>query len=119
MNSETLADNPDFGKALTGGKRSEEFTFLMHFPHSHRSSYFTAWHQGDWKLVYHYHRPAETRHELFNLAADRTESKNPAAADKKELHRMLKSMTAALQDADAQYPYSKKDPGTKVKPALP
>jgi len=112
-------DGSDLGKALTGGKRSEEFTFLMHFPHSHRSSYFTAWHQGDWKLVYHYHRPAETRHELFNLAADRTESKNLAAADKKELHRMLKSMTAALQDADAQYPYSKKNPGTKVKPALP
>ncbi len=112
-------DGSDFAGALSGGKRTNEFTFLMHFPHGHRSSYYTAWHQGDWKLVYHYNRPPETRHELFNLAIDRTESKNLAATDKKELHRMLKSMAAALQDADAQYPHSKKKPGTRLKPVLP
>lgn len=112
-------DGSDFAGALSGGKRREEFTFLMHFPHGHRSSYYTAWHQGDWKLVYHYHRPAETRHELFNLAADRTESKNLAATEKKELRRMVKSMTAALEEADAQYPGSKKNPGKKIRPVLP
>jgi arylsulfatase A-like enzyme len=30
-------------------------TFLMHFPHQHRSAYFTTWHHGDWKLIYQYH----------------------------------------------------------------
>ncbi|MFC4995756.1 hypothetical protein [Rubritalea tangerina] len=26
----------------------------MHFPHSHRSSYFTVYRDGVWKIVYHY-----------------------------------------------------------------
>ena len=112
-------DGSDFAAALSGGKRTKEFTFLMHFPHGHRSSYYTAWHQGDWKLVYHYNRPPETRHELFHLAVDRTESNNLAATEKKELRRMVKSMTAALEEADAQYPGSKKNPGKKIKPVLP
>ncbi len=112
-------DGSDFTGALSGGKRAEEFTFLMHFPHSHRSSYYTAWHQGDWKLVYHYNRPPETRHELFHLAADRTESNNLAATEKNELRRMVKSMTAALEEAGAQYPGSKKNPGKKIRPVLP
>ena len=32
---------------------------------------------------------------------------------------MVKSMTAALEEADAQYPGSKKNPGKKIKPVLP
>jgi hypothetical protein len=33
---------------------SREEAFLMHYPHQHRSNYFTTLRLGDWKLAYHY-----------------------------------------------------------------
>jgi len=112
-------DGADLSKALTGGALGRDFSFLMHFPHSHRSSYYTAYHEGDWKLVYHYNRPAETRYELFNLAKDRTEAKNLATEEPGHLHRMATALAGALKDAGAQYPSAKKEPGKKLLPVVP
>lgn len=43
-----LAGKPDSGR---------EEQFLMHFPHAHRSEYWTSWRDGGWKVVYHYFLP--------------------------------------------------------------
>ena len=53
------------------------------------------------------------------LAKDRAEAKNLAGEEPGHLHRMVKAMAAALKDADALYPVSKKDPGKKILPILP
>ncbi|MGI9240955.1 MAG: sulfatase [Verrucomicrobiales bacterium] len=97
-----------------------EREFLMHFPHQHRSSYFTSFHKGDWKLVYHY-RPAERdtwdRIELFDLAADPTESKNLAAENPEKLGEMFGAMSAALDRSGAQFPLAD-DKENTLKPTL-
>jgi len=94
---------PTFG----GARGTHPQQFLMHFPHSHRSSYFTVYREHDWKLVYHYLNDQGTRYELFNLAKDPSE-KEECATDKPEvLKRMIKAMQQSLLDADALYPISK------------
>ena len=50
-----VIDGFDLKKQLSGKvdkKRPE--SFLMHFPHAHRGSYFTTYRMGDWKLIYYY-----------------------------------------------------------------
>ena len=112
-------DGDNLGPALKGGSLRKERDFLMHFPHSHRSSYYTAYRSGDWKLIYHYTKPADQRYELFNLAKDPTEANNLAKSDSKELKRMVAAMIAALEKAGAQYPVAKDDPSKELKPVLP
>ncbi|MGC6466076.1 MAG: sulfatase [Akkermansiaceae bacterium] len=112
-------DGNNLGPALNGGSLAEERDFLMHFPHSHRSSYYTAYRQGDWKLIYHYTKPADQRYELFNLAKDPTEAKNLANSNSDDLKRMVEAMIAALEKAGAQYPVAKDDPTKELKPVLP
>ncbi len=111
-------DGVDLSSLLTGAKSKQTPTFLMHFPHSHRSSYFTAYREGDWKLIYHYHKPKTQRYQLFNLVQDRSESKNLAKSQPKQLRRMIEAMTSALTDADAQYPVSKQDSKIVLKPMI-
>ena len=92
----------------------------MHFPHSHRSSYFTSFRDGDWKLVYHYlpeKNPAKARYELFNLAADPYEKQNLASTQPDVLRRMTKAMAAALESEQAVYPVD--DDGNELRPVLP
>lgn len=94
--------------------------FLMHFPHSHRSSYFTAFRKGDWKLVYHYSDtsgPSDDKIELFHLREDPAESNNMASSKAKKLAEMMNAMNAALEDAEAQYPVAKSD-GSPMIPSL-
>ncbi|MFK7911729.1 MAG: sulfatase [Akkermansiaceae bacterium] len=112
-------DGKNLGPILRGEKIDGKRDFLMHFPHGHRSSYFTVYRLGDWKLIYHYTKAKDERYELFNLAKDQTEAKNLAQSNPDELTRMVKAMSAALEDAGAQYPVAKKDPETKLKPILP
>ena len=114
-----VMDGADLSPLLAGGTLKREATFLMHFPHSHRSSYFTSYRKGDWKLVYHYHKPAGQRCELFNLAADRDESDNLAGPEPAQLKRMIGAMARALEEAGAQYVVSKQDPKKVLKPELP
>ncbi|MDP6928340.1 MAG: sulfatase [Planctomycetota bacterium] len=107
LEHESKIDGIDLSPLLAGAKSQHLESFLMHFPHSHRSSYFTAYRQGDWKLIHHYHEPKGSRDELFNLAKDRSESNNLAGSEPEQLRRMTKAMAAALADAKAQYPTAK------------
>ena len=103
------------GKAVYDKPRE----FLMHFPHAHRSSYFTAYRLGEWKIIYHYLKPADTRYELFHLPTDQSESKNLAVKDTKNLKRMFVAMQKALDKAGAQYPVERKDNSKEMRPIPP
>ncbi|MFG0336043.1 MAG: sulfatase [Maioricimonas sp. JB049] len=115
-------DGIDLTPTLTGtGNGPESREFLMHFPHAHRSSYFTVFRKGDWKLVYHY-RPEKDaawgRYELFDLSEDRDESHNLAAERPDRLREMMTSMTVSLEEAGAQYPLAN-DRMSRLVPEMP
>lgn len=114
-----MIDGDNLAPALQGGTLSDGRAFLMHFPHNHRSSYYTVYRLGDWKLVYHYTNPEGDRCELFHLPEDPAEQKNLAADRPEDLLRMFTAMTEALEDAGAQYPVAKDDQSRELKPTLP
>ncbi len=96
-------------KPLLTGRRdtAREEAFLMHYPHDHRSRYFTSFRLGSWKLVYHYRpgmNPAQVRYELFDLTADPTESDNRAAQEPARLRAMMQEMVRRLDAQGARYP---------------
>jgi arylsulfatase A-like enzyme len=81
--------------------------WLMHFPHNHRSSYYTVLRLGDWKLIYHYFpemNPAKTRYELFNLKNDPYEKNNLADNEPNKVKRLLHAMIQQLEQEGALYP---------------
>ncbi|MEM8955639.1 MAG: sulfatase [Verrucomicrobiota bacterium] len=95
-----------------------EREFLMHFPHSHRSSYFTAFRQGDWKLIHHYRLQEKDpwdQNELFNLAEDPFEENNLADSHPEKLREISRAMNNYLEDAGAQFPLAD-DGKTLLKP---
>ena len=83
-------------------------TFLMHYPHApHRSDYFTAWRDGDWKVVYH-HVPSAvsggSHYELFNLREDPFERHDLAAERPAELVRLMRGLVDACERHGALWP---------------
>lgn len=92
--------------------------FLMHFPHDHRGSYFTAYRDGDWKLIYYYHpeTPNAPSWVLYNLKADPTESNDLSASLPEKTLEMKKAMTEQLTKEGALYPVDKD--GRALKPVL-
>jgi arylsulfatase A-like enzyme len=102
----------------TSEQEWKERGFLMHFPHDHRSSYFTVYKQGDWKLIYHYRKFNGLPYELYNLANDRDESHNLADAEPAKLKEMFQAMLHELEKTGAQFPLSD-DHKTPLKPTLP
>lgn len=97
-----------------------ERDFLMHFPHNHRSAYFTAYRKGDWKLIYHYRNTPKSNWkpvELFNLVKDPYESDNLAETEPVQLDKMIAAMKAKLSDCEAQFPLAD-DKKTLLKPAI-
>jgi len=74
--------------------------FLMHFPHDHRSSNFTSYRDGNWKIIRHYDTKQD---ELYDLSKDPFEEKDLAASQPKQLALMQKSMQEHLDNAGAQY----------------
>jgi len=125
---EPPADHPldgvDLAPQLAGVTNDDRpDRFLMHFPHDHRSSYFTVFRDGDWKLIYHYRpdRPdadgQRGRSELFNLASDPFEKDDLASEEPAELRRMVGEMTAALAAGQALFPVDKA--GREIRPVLP
>ncbi len=100
-----LLDGHDLREVYAGQTKE---TFLMHFPHQHRNSYFTTWHHNHWKLIYQYHN--EPRVQLFDLSNDPTESNDLSGKDRKKLESMFQEMKTALIEAEAVYPL---DPGSK------
>jgi len=111
-------DGVDLAPALSGKKQADSETFLMHFPHDHRSDYYSIWIEGDFKLVYHYHRKAGERCELFNLAEDPFEANNLASSEPEKRKAMIEALAAVLADADAQYVRSKTDETVVLKPVV-
>jgi len=118
IQTKEMVDGMDLSPALVGGKLNRRPEFLMHFPHQHRSSYFTSYRLGDWKAIYHYHEEGAGRYELFNLAEDRSESNNLAERRKGDLRRMMRAMVKALGEVDAQYPSAMDGSGRILKPEI-
>jgi arylsulfatase A-like enzyme len=118
-----VVDGSRLDTLLTGkSDPSREELFLMHYPHSpHRSTYFTCFRSGAWKLIYHY-KPSkdseDSHYQLYNLARDPFESTNLAATHPDELRRMTQDLIAAMKQHDALYPVDD-DGTTPLKPKLP
>jgi len=114
-------DGVDLAAQFTGKQKPERpERFLMHFPHSHRSSYFTVFRDGDWKLIYHYlpeQNPAKVRYELFHLRDDPYEKQNLAATEPALLRQMTAAMIAALDAEQALYPVT--EAGSELRPVVP
>ncbi len=124
--AEQIIDGVDLAEQFTGQINLQRTnSFLMHFPHEHRHSYFTSYRLDDWKVVYNYLPKIKTHHrkkpvkqyQLYNLKNDPTESNNLASSQPKELSRMMNLMIAKLKKQHAQYPMDKQ--GRTLKPILP
>ena len=107
---------------LLSGQNDEAHpdVFLMHFPHDHRSKYFTSYRNGDWKLVYHYYpkmNKQSSHYELFNLKDDFAESQNIAQQNPEKLYAMVQAMVAQLEAEEALYPVDAD--GNELRPILP
>jgi arylsulfatase A-like enzyme len=121
--AEHKLDGSALDKLLTGERDPQRAeTFLMHYPHGpHRSSYFTVYREGPWKVIYHYFpSPASegSHYQLFHLGDDPFEQQNLATSRSDELARMTKGLIAALQRCDAVYPVAEGG-SERVKPKLP
>jgi arylsulfatase A-like enzyme len=116
-----VADGARLDVLLTGRRdaaRPDEF--LMHFPHEHRTNYFTTFRRGDWKVIYHY-VPSDvsggSHYQLFNLARDPFESADVAATEPARLREMMVALKNALARYGALYPVD--DAGRPLVPVLP
>jgi arylsulfatase A-like enzyme len=101
------ADRPVDGtnlKTLLSGLPDPDHStsFLMHFPHQHRSSYFTSLRLGDWKLIHHY--LPEPRQELYQLRQDPYEKDDLADKQPERVKQMLAEMNRRLAAEEAQFP---------------
>jgi arylsulfatase A-like enzyme len=96
--------------------------FLMHYPHSpHRTEYFTAFRDGEWKVIYHYFPTAVSggsHYQLYNLKADPFEQNDLAATNPVELKKMMRGLMVGLEAQSAVYPLEK-GTQTHMKPQLP
>lgn len=96
--------------------------FLMHFPHEHRSSYYTLLRDGDWKVIYQYLKLSDAdgaSYQLFNLADDPFEQTNLAERHPDQLRAMMVGMTTSLAQHSAQYPVSPDVESNKLRPQIP
>lgn len=102
--------------------------FLSHFPHQHRSAYFTSLRKGDWKLVYRYLPGTENgqrknkgepdlRYELYNLAEDPYETANLADRNDVQLRKMMSAMQEQLASEGALFPVDSE--GNELRPVVP
>jgi len=116
-----VVDGTRLDVLLTGRRdatRPDEF--VMHFPHEHRTNYFTAYRRGDWKVVYHY-IPSDVSggslYQLFNLTRDPFESTDLAATESARLGEMMAGLKARLEHYGALYPVGRD--GRPLTPVLP
>lgn len=110
-------DGVDLATQLSGHRNpARPETFLNHFPHQHRSSYYTSFVDGDWKTVYHYPVKEGPHYELFNLKQDPFERNNVADKNPERLRTMAAEMLKDMEAKGALYPV--KD-GKEMKPIMP
>lgn len=97
-------------------------TFLMHYPHRpHRSSHFTVYREGGWKVIYHYFPDAQSgggRYQLFHLAEDPFEQHDLAQEKPNKLKQLMQRLSASLAAHGAQYPVSAEN-GSPLHPEIP
>ena len=115
--SSSPAKHPVDGVSLLpqlAGKTNRERPdhFMCHFPHSHRSSYFTSFRKGDWKLIYRYltnegkrkSKKPLPKYELYNLKNDPYETKNLALGNSQKTNQMIRLMSRQLEKEKALFP---------------
>ncbi|WP_084273515.1 sulfatase-like hydrolase/transferase [Maribacter antarcticus] len=103
-----IVDGFDLKDQLNGlqdEKRDE--IFLNHFPHSHRTNYFTSLVQSDWKIIYHYQVASQPRYQLFHLKQDPLEIHNLADKNPEQLKIMMKVLSEEMNNKKALYPENK------------
>ncbi|WP_339730489.1 sulfatase [uncultured Gimesia sp.] len=118
-----IVDGKFLNKLLLGKPdKSRQEEFLMHYPHSpHRSSYFTTYRMGDWKVIYHYVPSEESEgshYQLYNLAKDPFEQNNLAKSEPKKLKRLMRALIASMEEHAALYPVEKGS-SNPLKPQMP
>ena len=104
--------------SLLGGQpdTSRAETFLMHYPHEHRSNYWSSLRAGDWKIIHRYQPGgASAADELYNLKEDPFEQKDLASTNPDELKRMMGKLISSLEEHRASYPVAK-DGKSPIKP---
>lgn len=98
-----IQDGHDLKQMLSGeNDPSNPDTFLMHFPHKHRSSYFTSYRNGDWKLIYSYF--AAEKYMLYNLKSDPYENTDLAKSNPEKIKVLMEEMKKQLIAENALYP---------------
>ena len=108
-------DGYDLKPQFAGNKNEErKEDFLNHFPHEHRSSYFTSYVNDGWKVIYHYPLPARgqkaqgkefsPKYELFNLKEDPFEKKDLSKSHPEQLQTIMTAMIKDLEAKKALYP---------------
>ncbi|MEK9983839.1 MAG: sulfatase [Opitutae bacterium] len=101
--SDHVVDGISLLKQLSGKTNPDRPDhFMCHFPHSHRSSYFTSYRKGDWKLIYRY--KGKSKYVLYDLSRDPFEKRNLAEDEPEKLKQMTKGMIAQLETENALYP---------------
>lgn len=117
--SDHVIDGYDLRRQFTGERNTQRSeTFLMHFPHEHRSRYVTTYRKGDWKLIYNYNpkTPRKPKYQLFNLIDDPREANNLSKSNPEKLRAMVLAMIAQLEAEGALYPVVD---GQPLKPLVP
>lgn len=112
-----VIDGFDLKRQLSGkADRKRPESFLMHFPHAHRGSYFTTYRLGDWKLIYYYspETPKQPKALLYNLKDDPEERKELSSTHPDKCREMIQEMAAQLEKEGALYPVDKQ--GNELKP---
>jgi len=113
-------DGYDLARQLVNEPNADrEDRFMMHFPHDHRSSYWTSLRVGDWKIIYDYNpeNPSKPGYELFNLKNDPFEKNDLAAREPGAVKRLMNEMIKQLDSEGAQYPVDMQ--GNELKPRVP
>jgi len=115
-----VIDGSSLKTLFTGKKDSGRAEmFLMHFPHKHRSQFFTSFRLNNWKVIYHYNpeKPSQPKYELFDLKNDPFENDDQSKSNPERLTTMMKSMVAQLEKESALYPVDKDE--NELKPLVP
>ncbi|MGL4519543.1 MAG: sulfatase [Phocaeicola sp.] len=116
---EHILDGFNLSEQLKGEyNKTRSNKVLIHFPHTHRGSYFTSYRDGDWKLIYYYNPELPTRpmYELYNLEKDPIEIQNLATTENNKLIEMIQAMAKQLEAENALYPEDKE--GNILKPFI-
>lgn len=99
-----IIDGFDLQKQLKGKQNDQrEEMFLNHYPHDHRTSYFTSLVKSDWKVIYHYQIDGKPRYELFNLKEDPYETNDISHKNPGQLKRMMQILADEMENKEANY----------------